>query len=289
MIGYKYFSDNNFRWRLHQQAIVPLTMPHRSPKITTTSARAFLFKEKKFLLRWDEEFDDHQDGEWWHVIKDEKEDISLYKKKVRYMIRKGCESYSAKICDRTFIEENAYAVYEKAYTRYETFEKMETKSSFQENIHTLPKETEFWGVFDNNTDELVAFSENLVSENACFYLTMWCTPAALKKFVSYTLFHKMNNHYLNNKQLSYVSDGARSISHESNIHEFLLSKFRFRKAYSKLRIVYFPGFQTVIAVLFPMRNLFKKLSHPISKKTHILLYQESIRRSCKSLKSPHEK
>ena len=37
---------------------------------------------------------------------------------------------------------------------------------------------------------------------------------------------KMNQYYLNEKKLTYVTDGARSLVHQSNIQDFLINKFK---------------------------------------------------------------
>ncbi|MGM9704630.1 MAG: hypothetical protein ACI3YB_01395 [Prevotella sp.] len=48
----------------------------------------------------------------------------------------------------------------------------------------------------------------------------------------------MNRHYLENRKLKFVSDGARSITNHSNIQPFLIDKFKFRKAYCNIRLTY---------------------------------------------------
>jgi len=144
----------------------------------------------------------------------------------------------------------------------------------------LPSETEFWAVRDKNNNELVAFSENMVRDNACFYNTIWFQPKALQTYAGYVLFSEMNKYYLNDRGLKYVSDGARNISHQTNIHEFLQQKFGFRKAYSSLRVRYFPSVKFLIFVIYPFRRWFANRSFGIFQKIAVLLKQESIRRSC---------
>ena len=56
----------------------------------------------------------------------------------------------------------------------------------------------------------------------------------------------MNKYYLNENNFKYVNNGTRSISHQTNIHDFLIDKFKFRKAYCKMEIEYAPFFKILI-------------------------------------------
>ena len=47
----------------------------------------------------------------------------------------------------------------------------------------------------------------------------------------------MNQYYLEEKKLKYVCDGSRTITEHSNIQEFLMHNFKFRKAYCRLSFV----------------------------------------------------
>ena len=84
---------------------------------------------------------------------------------------------------------------------------------------------------------------------------------------------------LNENNFQYVNDGARSISHETNIQSFLIDKFRFRKAYCKLHIIYSKPINILIQILFPLSSLLRCFDFGPLVKINILLYQESIRRS----------
>jgi hypothetical protein len=95
----------------------------------------------------------------------------------------------------------------------------------------------------------------------------------------------MNRHYLEERKFRYVSDGARSLSHDTQIHDFLESKFGFRKAYARLHVVYAPWLDASVAAAFPFRNLIKKMPFSPFKKASILLKQEEIRRECAKVAS----
>lgn len=282
MIGYEYFYEEGFYFRKHMGAIIPLSMPHKEMVFSGERIRNLLKEEKTFFLRWDTQFDALIDGGWWHVIKDEKEDISVLPKKTRYQVRKGMGKYTIEKVGKQKIIDSAFPVYKETFASYATIEEPLDSIEFNTAIEALPPETEFWGVFEQESCRLIGFAECLVRDDACFYVSIWITQEAMKSFASYALFHEMNKHYLNERGLKYVSDGARSISHDTNIHKFLLSKFGFRKAYACLNVVYVPWFGLLVRALYPFRVAIKRLPGNLFKKVSIILFQEQIRRSCSS-------
>lgn len=285
MIGYQFFEQNNFLWRKHHGTIIPLSLPHIQPEQSFREARKMLSNYHSALIRWETDFDINEPTEWWYIIKSGHESFESLPVKVRNMVKRGGAYYNVKNCTKDFILEHGYDVYLKSQGRYKTFEKCFSEKQFKKSIDGLPNETEFWGVFDKNNGNLEAFSENFVHDDACFYLTMWFVPESMKRFSSYILFHEMNKYYLNEKKLLYVSDGARTISHQTEIHDYLISKFGFRKAYCKLHIVYTPWLATSIYILYPFSSFFNKTNWPVLKKISILLKQERIHRACIEIES----
>ncbi|PYZ99574.1 hypothetical protein A6K26_009135 [Gammaproteobacteria bacterium 2W06] len=255
-------------------------MPHKTSGLNTQQALSLLRRHFSVLIRWDESFDQIAEGEWWHIIKDAPETLETLSSNTRNQVRRGLKSTISKPTTREVVLNEGYEVYRSAFDRYETFEAMFSPSQFREAVEALPAETEFWEARNHETGELVAFSENLVRDEACFYNTMWFQPEALKAYAGYALIHEMNKHYLNERGLRYVSDGARSISHDTNIHDFLEQKFGFRRAYARLRVVYFPGVGAAVRLLYPLRQWFAGRSSGVFQKIAVLLEQERIRRAC---------
>lgn len=280
MIGYRVVECGDRPWRYHHGALVPLFLPHVEPRLDSRQLRKEAVKARSLFVRWEEGFDRLPSGEWWHIVKDVEEDLSSLSKKSRWQVRQGSKFFQAMKVDRDVILSEGYAVYRRAFDRYSTFEACFPEKRFKQAIATLPPETEFWAVRDRADERMVAFSENLVRDNACFYSTMWFDPEALKRYVGYLLVHEMNKHYLNERRLKYVSDGARSISHQTNVHEFLQQKFGFRRAYARLRIVYAPGVGAAVKLLYPFRRLVAGRSATVLQKLAVLLEQERIRRAC---------
>ncbi len=288
MIGYRYFRNNDFLWRKHLGTLLPLSMPHRDAGVNPVRAVILLAVHRAYLIRWESDFDCETPTEWWHVIKSKPEDLGTLSANTRSKVRRGDKRFVVEPALREHILEEGHAVYCKAYERYDTFEPMMTHEAFCEAIMALPPETEFWVVRQRQSGEMVAFSENLVSNDACFYLSLWATPDSLRQYASYALIYRMNLHYLNERRLRYVSDGARSISHNTGIHDFLIERFGFRKAYARLHVVYFPLLSPVVFTLYPFRQRIAKAQGPLWQKVNILLKQEAIRRSFKRYRTSQQ-
>ena len=109
----------------------------------------------------------------------------------------------------------------------------------------------------------------------------------LKFYPSYVLFFEMNNHYINQQKLRYVNDGARSISHVTNVQDFLIHKFKFRRAYSRLHVAYNPKVGVGVHLFYPFRSVVYKLRGSLVEKAGVLLRQEEIVRGCEVLDFDH--
>ena len=287
MIGYRDFWYLNSHWRVQHGSVIPLSPPHTLPKLEKREASIPVLKTPAFLMRWEERFDEGEKSEWWHVIKDSPENIDELKPKTRTKIRKGFKAFESRVTDKAVIKEEGYEVYRTSFDRYTTFEKLFSENEFRDAIDRLPKETEFWEFRDIYSGRLVAFSENYIQADTCTYITTWFIPEYLKAssgYLGYYVFHVMNKYYLNELGLKYVSDGARSISHSTNVHDFLTSNFGYRRAYARLRVAYAPGIGLAVALLYPFRRWIDKSTLSFLQKIAVLLEQERIRRACANVK-----
>ena len=285
MIGYLSTTVERVRWRENQGGLLPLSPPSSLIGFSEDNSLNLLNSKQVFFVRWETAFDQAGESPWWHVIKDVPDALDKLPKKTRYMVRKASKTYEARPVQLKEIVDQGFRVYTKAYERYQTHERMFSEDEFFKALKALPAQTEWWGVFDRKTGQLVAFSENYVENETCFYVTMWLEPEAMAMFAGYLLFHEMELHYLQERGFKYISDGARSLSHDTNIHDFLIRKFNFRKAYARLNIVYAPWLGAAVVVAFPFRNLIKKVPFSPFKKASILLKQEKIRRGCAKVAS----
>lgn len=280
MIGYKLTSANGVNWRDNQSGILPLSPPSMLKEIDQSTAKNILKNHKALFLRWESDFDKADGSPWWHIIKDAPDTLESLPKKTRYMIKRASKIYEAQPLDLQDILEHGYSVYASAYQRYDTHEPILDDKEFCRAVKKMPEQTEWWGIFEKDSHRLVAFSENYTENKTCFYVTMWLEPDAMRKFAGYLLFHQMENHYLEERGFNYISDGARSLSHDTNIHDFLIRKFNFRKAHAHLHVIHTPWLGAAVATAYPFRNWIARISFDPFQKATILLRQEEIRRQC---------
>jgi len=266
-------------WRKYQGALIP-DIDDQPIVVTEEDARELLKKSGAYLLRWISDFDTKHETDFWYVIKDSSPDLDKLSSNTRSKVRRGLKNCNIKKVKASFIAENAYQVYSRAYERYEAGQTPIEERSFSDDImKTDPDVWDFWAVFDRN-DEIVAYSQNRRVGNHCIYTTIKFVPEALKLYSSYALFYEMNNYYLNILHLAYVNDGARCIHHQTNIQGYLIDKFHFRKAYSVLHIAYRADIGILLALLYPFRSMIREFQSTFMKRLSSLLLQEQIRRNC---------
>ena len=270
MLEYKGIS-----WYRYHGTLLPRVEPHESVSLSETEQSELLKLSKAYFIRWCDEWD-RGDGTFWYVIKDQKEDLSAYKSKVRNQIKKGLRNCDVKRVENSSVAKEGYRVYANAFKKYDTFITPLAQEAFAQSV--LESDDEFWAVFDHE-NRMIAYANNIIKKDVCYYSSMKFDPDFLRLYPSYALIHTMNEHYLNDRGFRYVSDGSRSISHQTNIQDFLMTKFLFRKAFCKLHIAYRYDVNIAVHLLFPFRRFFYHQDSSFSQKIATLLKHEEIRRS----------
>ncbi|MBT6014217.1 MAG: hypothetical protein HOG85_05290 [Flavobacteriales bacterium] len=262
-------------WRRYNGALVPLVPPHVDVDITDIDEK--ISETNSYFARWTSDFDSKREGEFWYVIQDNPMEIEDYSKNTRSKIRRGLKKCSVELVNKLRILEEGFECYNAAFLNYNTHLLSKTIFEFENEILELEGEWEFWGIFYEN--KMIGYSQNKIVGDYCDYSTIKFHPDYLKLYPSYSLFFTMNKYYLNEKKFKYVNDGARSISHETNIQEFLVQKFQFRKAYCKLHVHYSPKIKMILKLIYPVQFLISFLKFGVFKKINVLLFQEKIRKS----------
>ena len=224
-----------------------------------------LLKKGGFFVRNIYNFDCEEETSFWFVIKDNIEDITELPFSARRNIRRALRFYNIKKISLKEFSEIAFPIITSAQQSYKIKCHVFKRNEFDEMIRNYEKESdkEFWVVERKDNGEAVAVSINRIKSDSCEYDDLKCKPEALndRTYPYYGLIFTMNKHYLEEKKMKYVNDGSRSVSEHSNIQEFLMHNFGFRKAYCKLHIFYKWWIFVVIKVLFPFRKFvtFRKL------------------------------
>ena len=267
------------KWYSYQGALLPRVAPHYEVNLTKEEQKELLKISKALFLRYTNEWD-RDDGEFWYVIKDKEESLNSYKSRERNQIKKGLKNCIVKRVDKSLIAtKEGYEVYFNAFNNYDTFHQATTIEEFKQDI--LTSIDEFWAVY-NHENRLIAYANNFIEEGMCHYNSMKFYPKFLNLYPSYALIYTMDEYYLNQKKYLYVNDGARSIAHGTNIQEFLIKKFHFKRQHCKLNIAYRWEIKILVSLLYPFRDIIKYFKFTLFDKIVIVLKQEEIRRSFES-------
>ena len=263
------------KWKKYNRAIVPDFPPHLEVEDSFKNINARLQNSGMFFARWTSKFDYKKETEFWYVINDRKLELNDYSRNTRSKIRRGLRRCKVVLVEKDEIKQYGFESYSKSFLQYGTYILPKNINNFRKEIDMLDNAWHFWAIY-NSDGKMIGYSQNRVLDDYCDYSTIKFHPEYLKLYPSFALFYTMNRYYLNDNKFKYVNDGARSIYHETNIQDFLMQKFKFRKAYCKLHIIYSMKIKFLISIIYPFRFL---LQHFKIRQLNTLIIQEKIRRS----------
>lgn len=250
-------ATSNRQWRLYKGAWIFLE-ENKERELSREEARNIL-KEKGLMIRNTYDFDTAEETSFWFVIKDKTEDISELPSSTRKKIRKALKTYNYKKTSLDKIESVGYEIITSAEKSYKNIPRHTTIKKYKRLIeeYRLQNNKEYWCIENKSTGKIVGFSVNTIKSDSCEYDNAKCSTESLHNstYPYYGLFYIMNRYYLGERKVNYVSDGSRSITDHSNIQDYLIYNFKFRKAYCRLRIHYKLWLSVVIKALFPFRKI----------------------------------
>lgn len=244
-------------WRLYKGAWIFLE-ESEGELLTKENSKALLSKGG-LMIRNTYDFDIKEETSFWYIIKDSIEDISALPSSTRKKIRRALKIYSFRRITLDELKVVGYDVVVSAEKSYKEKSGHTTQKDFEVLIEEYARQNnkECWCVENKITGEIVGFSVNTLKKDSCEYDNAKCKTEALHDCSQpyYGLFYVMNKYYLGERRCRYVSDGSRSITEHSNIQDYLIYNFKFRKAYCKLKVHYKWWFGVLVGILFPFRNI----------------------------------
>lgn len=248
--------------------------PHNCEKLTKEQCDALLSKGG-WSIREISDFDCPNETSFYAVIKDSFGGMEELSKKVRTKVRKAQKTYEFRLATLDEMLQHGADIYYKAFANYKVKSEFESKEELEKRFRAVAESDEYdaWIVYRIEDNIPVAWSITHVFEGMCEYETVKVDPAySNSTYPSYGLFYEMNRYYLEERKLSYVNAGWRSVTNHSNIQQFLIDQFIFRKAYCNMKIHYKSGLGAVVSMLFPFRKFM-----PIPK-VKAILAQEAFSR-----------
>lgn len=247
--------------------------PHMARQMSAREVQSYLL-QGGFMLRNTYDFDTADKTSFWYIIKDTFGGMDELSSSTRNCIRRSLKTIEyRRISGDILLRDGGYDVMVAACKSYKVKCSVPSIESFTQRINSLSEEYELWGGYLIEDGRLVVFSINRIANGICEYQTFKCHPLYYRHYYPYYgLIYTMNSYYLSENKLRYVLDGARSITEHSNIQPFLEDKFKFRKAYCRLQIVYKPLFGLVVHCLYPFRQY-------MPSKVKAILYMEAMKRN----------
>jgi len=274
-------------WFKYSGFLRPAYLPHEIPEISSKSARNARRQLGGMFARWDSGFGVSSNTEWWYVIRTGPYSMDQVSGNTRSKIRRGAKRLTARPATTEEIRQQGLKVCERAVARFDNENFMPKRQDFMNKLdaaENYPDVCEFFAVFRG--DEMVGFSENHIHGNAVFWESIWYDPEALGDYTSYLLTHAMLEHYLNDRELSYVSDGSRALYHDTEVQDFFIGKFGFNKEFAHLEVDYFPIFRVLVSLLFPFRKILEvvgsKYRFDMLARASGLIRQEAIARASRA-------
>lgn len=220
---------------------------------------ANLLSKGGWMVRNCHGFNEEEQSQFWHVIKDSFHGMEELTSRVRNKIRKAERLLEIRLTDKETIKSEGYEVHIKALRNYKVKSRIPSREDFSSRIDDQGDDYEYWGCFDKENGKLIAFSINKIFPDCCYYETFKASPDYLRGYYPfYGLIHHMNQYYLEEKKLDYVYDGARSLTEHSNVQPFLMETFNFKKIYSKVTIHYASWMNPFIKILYPFKKYIPK-------------------------------
>ncbi len=266
-------------WKRYNGALISQEPPHIEPTPEDVQRGKKLGGYR--FMTYATDFDCKEELPWWYVIKDDPIDLQAVKSSVRYKINKGLRYVQIRRIDHRAYGKELYCCYCKAQERYKAHEGHVSEEDFIGALQQDP--SEYYGAFFRETGQMVAYVKNVVRGDCVNMSVIKYDPEYLKYQISAALTYQVIVDYLNEGQCRYILDGQRAIRHKTNIQDYLEDYFGFRKAYSRLQMVYSPVMKLAVTFLYPFRNLFEKLAGERVLLNNIasVLKMEEIRRACR--------
>lgn len=202
-------------------------------------------------------------------------------KKQKKHVQKALERCEVRRINPTEYRSQIWEVTYAAYRGYENADNELSKESFDAELRTT--EDEYWGAFCKDNGRLAGWmscengGDRTETKKAKYH------PELQKEYrPSDALHYAVLSHYLNELHYSYVFSGTRNINHKTNVQDYKIDHWKFRKAYCYLHVEYRSWFGWAITMLYPFRKVFQLFDN--NTKLHqlnSLLLMEKISRECR--------
>ncbi|MBD3107628.1 hypothetical protein IEO70_04550 [Bacillus sp. AGMB 02131] len=268
-------------WKAYHKVLIPCIPQVSEPEESIEEIKKLMKKSHCYMARWTTDFDSDVYKDFYYLVCDkfiEVEDVEL--RKVRNELRRAFKYCSVKIISKKSLIEQGYNVYDKAFKKYITNVNKMNKQQFEEMVENLDESIDIWGVFYDSI--LVGWGTVKVYDKFCDFQVVKYDPDFLKFEISAAINYSINQYYIK-KHNKFIIAGTKSLNHDTNIQNYLVKKFNYKRRYCKLHVVYIWYVQVLVRFLYPFRKFFYKFKTGVFSKIAVVLRHEEIIRSQKKL------
>lgn len=231
--------------------------PNEEPLLEENDWKALL-NQGGLMVRNTYDFDRREETCFWYVIKDQYEGLEGLPSRVRNKVRRANDTFIYQPISFDTLQERGYPIIRETYADYAVHDRKMDKTTFMAYLDDCSKKSfDYWGIVDRDTLDLVGFCTVRLWDRCCEYGVTGILSKYKKggAYPYYGLYHYLNQYYLENCHYDYVSDSARTITEHSNIQDFLIQNFGFRKAYCQLAVHYNRWMKIAVRMLYPFRKI----------------------------------
>ena len=247
-------------WEYYNHSAVCKYAPHREADTDAIKNNTIwnLDGKKPLLVCYTTDFDCKEETQWWYTILDHPFDISAIKAKHRYQINRGIKNFSVKQIDFESCADKMNYILNYVREKCYGFNAVELKKSGKNAVYLGAFEAE-------NPENLIGYAILHEHREYVHFTSLKVLPEYERDCANAALVYAITQRYADKLSKDfYISNGTRTVNHETKFNDYLIRIFEFRKAYCKLNIIYRKGFGAAVKVLSPFLPLIERLSHKIS-------------------------
>ncbi|MBP5455851.1 MAG: hypothetical protein J6Y37_05080 [Paludibacteraceae bacterium] len=274
-------------WKYYNHAAIPTCAPHEVPDINPIKNgdvwRADALKKGSivFFARYVTDFDCAEETSFWYVIKESPFALDDLDKKYQKHIKKSLERCEVRRINPIEYIEDLYSVYQKAYETYKVPDNYQGKESFVSTIRS--SSLDYWAAFSRESGEMAGWMSCRNNGTWTETVSAKYDPSLKTLFPSDAIHYAILDYYLNQLGHKYINSGSRNISHVTNVQDYKIKHWNFKRAHCKLHVVYNPKVRWVINLIYPFRRILEcldgiKLMHQINA---VMIMESIVRKDVK--------
>lgn len=249
--------------------IAPAGPAAQAYRLEAAECRDLLRRLGGWWVMWTDGFGPHAADSAWHAVICRRhvpvEEVASGN--ARSKLRRGLKNCEVRQVTVREIAENGHETYCAAFGGYgRRKNEMPTPREFARRVMTDEPFADIrqqWAVYHEG--KMVGFSQILLYDKTeADYTLIKLHPDFLNRYSSYALFYRMNEFYLAQAGFQYVTDGFRSISHETGIQDFLVKEFGFEREPTGLHVHYRPPLGAALGLSRPLGALARRACPPLA-------------------------